>query len=114
MMTCKYYKPEMDVLLAYCQCLYTLPDCGAGGYLHILLDDNNYDNECINYCLNECLNHPEWVGSELGILICHRYLQLNMRERSVFDWYWSGHNLDCHSKTPGVCYEDCELIKDEF
>ena len=38
---CRYYKPEMDVLKDLCKDLYKLPNRGAGGMLHIMLDDNN-------------------------------------------------------------------------
>ena len=57
-MKCKYYTDHMDTLLEYYKCLYKIKDCGAGGILHILLDDDNYDDESIMYCLKECLTNP--------------------------------------------------------
>lgn len=106
-MNCRYYRPHMDTLLAYCKCLYSLEGCGAGGPLHILLDDDNYDTESIAFCLRDCLNNPEHEGSSLGILICKEYLKLSMEQRALFDSYWNGHDLTC--KNHWEC-EQCELI----
>lgn len=94
-MKCKYYTDHMDTLLEYYKCLYKIKDCGAGGILHILLDDDNYDDESIMYCLKECLTNPKKEESALGLLICKEYLKMNMEERSVFDWLHNGWNGEC-------------------
>ena len=106
-MRCRYYKPEMDVLKGLCNDLYKLPDCGAGGMLHIMLDDNNVRLEDVAYCLRECLLHPEEPEAEIGINICHEYLKMTFTERMIFDWYWMGSDLQCC----GNC-EECEYLKE--
>ena len=100
---CKYYKPRMATLLEYCKCLYKLEGCVCGGSLHILLDDDNYDDDDILFCLNECIQHPDREESELGILICKEYLKLSKEERIVFDNIWNGwESVDC------LGFENCE------
>lgn len=105
MTLCKYYNPNMDSLKKLCEEIYKLEGCGAGGNLHILLDDDMYDDESISYCLNECLLDPEHPSSSLGILICTEYQKMSMAERSVFQHYWMGFKLDCC----GECAY-CELM----
>lgn len=109
-MTCKFYKPDMDVLRAYCKCLYSLEGNGVGGYLHILLDDGNYTDSNILYCLDQCTKHPEWNGYDLGVLICKRYLDMSMNERSVFDDYLWRDDVECHSYM-GTCNKNCRLLE---
>lgn len=93
---CKHYIPQMDILLAYCECLYNIAGCAAGGQLHILLDDANIRDSDIIYCLRECLNHPNEPESNLGILICHEFIKMSMEQRSLFIQRWAGHvNLNC-------------------
>lgn len=109
---CKYYKPEMEELLQMCRLLYHMPECGAGGLLHILLDDNNYDDLSIAYCLKACLLNREREEAFLGIEICLRYLKLTMEERSVFDCIWNGQSEIC-SFDPAKC-EQCEKLADYY
>ena len=54
-MTCKYFDKKLEVIQAYIKCLYSIDGCETGGMLHILLDDDNYNDECIAFCLGECL-----------------------------------------------------------
>ena len=94
-MKCKYYSPHMDTLRELCRCLYKLKGCGAGGLLHVVLDDNNYNDHFIKYCLDCCLKNPDREESELGALICKELLKMSSKERAVFDWYWMGSDLEC-------------------
>ena len=109
MKLCKYYNKNMDWLKKLCETLYSLPNCGAGGNLHILLDDDNYDDDSVMFCLKECLLNPEHPSSSLGILICTEILKMSMAERSVFIRYWLGFKLDCCS----VC-DSCELMDEDI
>lgn len=90
MSICKYFKPNMKTLAVYCSALYELEGCAAGGLLHIVLDDYNYEDGHLLWCLKECRKHPENEESELGALICIRLLDMTMEERDVFFRYWSG------------------------
>lgn len=112
-MKCKYYKSSMNRLYQYCKCLYNLKGCSSGGLLHILLDDDNYDDESILYCLKECLVHPEREESEIGVLICNEYLKMTMEERCVFDWLWIGNPLECESISDNRC-KSCKLFGEHY
>lgn len=41
---------------------YLLPDNEAGGNCHIVLDDNNIDDESIIYCICECIKNNDKTG----------------------------------------------------
>lgn len=83
MSNCKYYDKHLDTVREYIYCLYNLEDCSAGGLLHILLDDDSYDDDSIVFCLKECLRHPEREESQIGQLICQEYLKLSMEQRRL-------------------------------
>lgn len=102
-MKCKYYNRRFDTLLKHCKRLYELEGCSAGGPLHILLDDDNYDDNCINFCLAQSLKHPDREVSKIGARICREYLKMSMEERSLFDWYWCGSDLECEWSSCEVC-----------
>ena len=116
---CKYYTPYMDTLKKMCKGYYKLDDCGAGGPLHILLDDDNYDIHSIHFCMNECFKSLE-IGAEdplytysseasiLGIMICNEYAKMSLEERATFDAFWNDESLECR----GNC-EDCS-VRDEL
>lgn len=102
---CKYYKPEMDVLREYCNAFYKLPGCGCGGPLHILLDDDNYEDNHIQFCLDECSKYPDAAVAALGVIICREYLKMSLPQRSVFSRYLCGWSVECCS----TC-DKCELM----
>jgi len=111
MAKCKYYNPNMEVLKKLCETLYKLPGCGAGGNLHILLDDDNFDDESILFCIKECSLHPEHPSSTIGAIICLEYLKMSMEERLVFDWYWNGWDAECPIE--GKC-RHCGYIDEDY
>lgn len=89
MQECKHYNKHLDTIRAYISCLYGLDDCGAGGLLHIVVDDGNLRDRDIVFCLNECYKHPEREEAELGKLICMELLKLPMEQRKLVymhDW----------------------------
>lgn len=112
---CKYYKPYMDTLKLLCEQFYQLDGCSAGGPLHILLDDDNYDLNSIHFCIKRCTEHirnPEHFDPHactIGLMICNEYAKMTLEERSVFDSYWCGYKLDCL----GNC-EECKLLGDVY
>lgn len=105
-MKCKFYKKQsFDKLLAECKEFYKLPGCGAGGPLHILLDDDNFDDDDIIFCLQECEKENNTAIRELGMAICHGYLLMSKYERAAFDWYWNGNSLICkNDKKCNTCF----------
>lgn len=104
---CLYFKPEWVALKTLCETLYKIDGCGAGGLLHIVLDDNNIENRHIHYCLDQCAKNYYKPEANLGMLICYELLKMPMNERKVFDWYRCGSTLDCC----GNCKE-CEYLED--
>lgn len=107
-MKCKYHEPRMDLLLSYCKRLYKLPECGAGGCLHILLDDNNYDDDSLKFCRRYCKEHAEGEERILAMKILDIYSTLSLEERALFDNYWNGRNIECSD--PHEC-GTCDLIE---
>lgn len=109
-MTCKYFDKKLDVIQAYIRCLYSLDGCATGGMLHILLDDDNYDDECIAFCLSECLKNPLKPEARIGKLICEEYLTLPLEQRRLLRSEYIGH-WSCIS---GDCSHCLIQIGDEF
>ena len=107
-MKCKHYDPKMDELLSYCKRLYQLHGCGAGGCLHIPLDDNNYRDSDLEFCRQYCEKHAEGEERELAMKILDIYSEMTLQERTLFDWYWNGRSLKCLDRTRCTT---CELIE---
>lgn len=80
---CKYYNKHLETIRAYISCLYELEDCGCGGLLHVMIDDNNIEDSIVKWTLEQCEQHPECEESELGKLICGEFLKLSMEERRL-------------------------------
>ena len=100
---CKYYDKHLDTIREYIGCLYNIEGCCSGGMIHILTDDDNFDDDDISYCLKECLKHPDREEAAIGKLICEEYLKLPMQKRRLLCSTYIGH-WSCFNK--GQC-EDC-------
>jgi hypothetical protein len=83
---------------------YKLDGCGCGGPLHILLDDDNYGIGHVRWCMKYCfegltdpINSGGYTDKEyiLGIMICNEYAKMSLEERSAFDAYINGSDLEC-------------------
>lgn len=107
-MRCKYYNPKMHALKEYCKCLYKLPNCGAGGMLHILLDDNNYSDSDLAWLRGYCEEHKDSIEYEIAIVILDMYSKMSLKERAFFDSMWCGQDVSC--KDSRLC-ETCDLIE---
>ena len=101
-MKCKYYNKHLETIKEYIGCLYNLPMCGSGGLLHILLDDDNYDDDDILFCLKECITNPGREESKIGKLICEEYLSLSMEQRRLLTVGYIG-NFMCLDRSR--CHE---------
>lgn len=108
---CKHYDKHLDTLREYIGCLYSLDGCCTGGLLHILTDDDNYDDDDITFCLKECLRHPEREESVIGRLICEEYLRLTMEKRRLLCSTYIGH-WSCFDN--GNCQGCFIEVGDEF
>lgn len=80
---CKYYNKHLETIKEYISCLYELEGCGCGGLLHILLDEDNYDDDDIAHCWKNCIQNPEREESKIGVLICEEYMKMSMQERRL-------------------------------
>lgn len=113
---CKYYNKHLETIRKLIDCLYELDGCGAGGCLHILLDDDNADTDSIVFCYKECDKHPEREEAELGKLICNEFLKLSEEERYLILWGYGDFSCDkqdCYYCAISVGEEEAELHKEE-
>ena len=95
MIKCTYLKPYMFALKELCECFYTLPGCEAGGPLHVLLDDDNYDIDSVIFCMCKSLRSEDEIVRTIGSLICREYIAMSLEERAVFDSLRCGHTMEC-------------------
>lgn len=98
---CKYFTPHMNTIRELIACLYNLEGCGCGGLAHIVVDDDNIDDDSIKWVLEYCDEEENKDCTERGLvkLICEELLKLNMKERTLL---FSGYYSDC------FCDENCE------
>lgn len=68
-----------EIIRWYYECL---PENSAGGKLHIVLEDSNWDDDSIAFCQQESL----YSRDTLGLLICDLLLQLPMEQREALKW----------------------------
>jgi len=58
--------PEVSPLI---EAYYALPGNGAGGELHIVLDDGNYQRSSVNFCIDRARKQEtRWLGCVLLML----------------------------------------------
>ena len=77
----KEFKPFITQLIKY---YYDELDNCAGGYLHIVLDDNNTEHANIMWCQNECRKNND----SFGIFLCDVLLEFT--EDELYDMYEDG------------------------
>jgi len=89
-MDCAYFRDYMKTLSKLVDKYYSLRNCGSGGPLHILLDDDNYDIDSIHFCMNYCFECLQMDCEDydkevyiLGIMICNEYAKMYLAERGV-------------------------------
>lgn len=51
---------------------------GAGGSLHIVLDDGNIDDESVDFCIQDAIEHKDAQGEQLA----NKIRQLHWRQRA--------------------------------
>lgn len=62
-------KPTFPEVKPLVQAFYKLPNNGAGGRLHIVLDDNNVDDDSVDFCLNEARMSHDILAENLAYLL---------------------------------------------
>lgn len=94
-------------VLPLAQAYIEKPGNGAGGNLHLVLDDMNVHDDHVSYCLRKCLGErhvwterwgwaracrwPQWVDPD-GVRLCMALLHLSRSQRARvclrLDWSW--------------------------
>lgn len=87
------------VNLLYCLTDYYYEDMGnsAGGALHIVLDDYNYEDESIKHCFETC----KAINDPFGMAICETLMLLpeDVREYVLEEqWYYRSQLKTYHEK----------------
>lgn len=60
------HKPTLPEVRPLVDAYYKLDGNGAGGELHVVLDDYNYERHCISYCIeNAKKDETIWLGRVL-------------------------------------------------
>lgn len=62
-------KPTLDKVLPLVREYYARPGNGAGGSLHIVLDDGNISDDHVRFCIKWAEERGDTSGVELGNLI---------------------------------------------
>ena len=101
-MRCKYWTKEIEEVCKLVRTLYDDMGEGAGGLLHIALDDCNLDDDSIQWCIEYC-NRDENTGKhdkKICLEIAQKMLSLNKEERMLVYYQWyrefcSGQCDDC-------------------
>lgn len=71
-------RPTVPEMLPLVNLLYSLPGHGAGGCLHIVLDDGNLETEHIEWCLA----HARKVGCKLCAVVAWVMLGMSLTQRN--------------------------------
>lgn len=62
-------KPTLPVVRDLVRLYYALPGNGAGGSLHIVLDDNNVERRFIWFCHKYACKHGDTAGANLAAVL---------------------------------------------
>lgn len=68
---------------------YSLDGNGAGGSLHIVLDDNNYERDYVRSCLGYAQEKGDLAGIRMAQLL------LTLSDEQLHDWFGPGHCSEC-------------------
>lgn len=71
------YKPTIPEVLPIVKEYYAQPGNGAGGNLHIVLDDGNINDSSVEYCMNICKENNDKKGIEL----CNKLMRMSKTQR---------------------------------
>lgn len=70
-------KPTLPLLRPIVRAWYALPDNGAGGSLHIVLDDSNIDDDSVRFCHR----YAKEMGDDLGVKLAELLLRCSKTQR---------------------------------
>lgn len=101
-MRCMYWTKEVGEVCKLVKTLYEDMGEGAGGMLHIVLDDGNLEDDHIQWCIEYC-NREENADKhdkEICLEIAHRMLGISMEQRKLVYYQWN--DIFC-SENCGCC-----------
>jgi hypothetical protein len=104
-MKCKYWSQDVEDVVELIKELYKIE--GAGGMLHIVVDDGNLEADHIQWCIDYC-NQEENANrqdKELCLKIAHKMLQMSYEKRVLA--YYMPHRFQCN----GNC-EQCAVHRE--
>ena len=105
---CTYFTNRLITIAKLIECLYELEGCICGGLAHVVLDDDNFDDNSINFVLELCNQEENKDEEEAGLakLICEELKKLSIQQRALlFSSYYS-------YKCDGNC-KDCPIARGE-
>ncbi|MGV8914370.1 MAG: hypothetical protein ACOH1X_02865 [Kaistella sp.] len=79
----KAFKPLVKNLIQYYYFDLVNP---TGGYLHIVLDDGNLDDQSIYFCQNECSKNGDTFGYFLATLL-REFTEDELQKLYDDDWW---------------------------
>lgn len=71
-------KPTIPEVLPLVRDYYAMPDNGAGGSLHIVLDDGNVEDGSVEFCRDWAVDHDDHDGELLAEVL----LRMSKTQRS--------------------------------
>lgn len=79
-------KDSIDTLV---DAFYKLPENGAGGSLHVVLDDHNWERSNVEFCLGWAKDNGDEAGQALAALL------LELTDQQLHDWLGPGYCGTC-------------------
>ena len=70
-------KPTIPEVIPLIREYYEIPGNGAGGNLHIVLDDGNIESGHIEFCKSQCVDKSD----DMGLVICNLLLRMSKTQR---------------------------------
>lgn len=77
-----YDVPTVEKMAEWIEWWYTFPDHGAGGNLHIVLDDENVEDHHLTWTRGYCDERGDQTGSNLCLLL--RRMTEDDRYRAIY------------------------------
>ena len=97
--SCKHFNPHLKTIKELIYCLYMLEGCQTGGLGHVVVDEDNFQDNHLISTIKDCENNPDKTESGLVKLICEELLKMNIPQRTLLFSTYHPHN---------ICNSDCE------
>ena len=117
---CKYYHKSMPIIAGMIHILYDLEGCKCGGLCHIVVDEDNVDDESLDAVINIC-NQEEYkdrIDKDLSRYICEQLKLLSIEQRNLLFNYLNIGFDDCldnmicvyNSDHDTACQDHCNKL----